>query len=256
MQEAEVVVDSPATGEPALIPAAVADDTKTEPPEGEVKAEGEGAQETPEQQEAKKHSKYQRRRQKTARIAAETEARLLREENDRLKAERAPKPQDTGEPKQSDFDDYNEYVRALAKYEAKQEASAALKSEREANAGKEKQGKQQEATQKIADSWIKREAEFKVATPDYEETVTDFVENDLRHFSDMSRRALVESDVGPQLLHYLATHKMQKPAKKASNAPPPPNPVKGGASGSKDPAKMSVDEYKAFMKANGSRYVR
>lgn len=279
MQVGETIVES---NEPAT----VADEPKTEP-EGEVaEAKPEGEQvaasvETPEQQEAKKQSKFQRRldRHKAAAIEAQTEARLLRERIAALEAAQAPKEQD-GEPKQEQFEDYNAYVKALARYEAKQEAAATLKAESEKSAKSAKQETAQQSERKIAEGWVKREREFEAATEDYKDVVTPFVEEELGTFSEGARRLLVESEVGPGLLYHLAKNpddveriselspmrqivelgkmedKMQRPAKAVSKAPEPITPVPAGISGSKDPSKMSISEYKAFMKANGSRYVR
>lgn len=277
MQNEEVIVESNQ-------PAPAAEEIKAE-----VVAEGEAPEgdkpeappaDTPEQVEAKKQSKFQRRleRQKTARIEAETEARILRERLAQYE-QQAPKQQDAA-PKREDFPDDVQYLEALTDYKADQKVKAALNERDKQSEGRQQQSKAQEAESKVVESWTKNEAAFKSANPDYEETVTPFVEDELQQYSAGAKRAIVESDVGPQLLMHLATHsddaeriaglsplqqikelgkledKMSRPPKKASNAPPPPNPVKGGTSGSKDPAKMSVAEYAKWMADNGSRYVR
>jgi hypothetical protein len=276
MQNDEVVVESNE-------PAAVAEETKAEViVEGEAK-EGDKpeATETPEQAEAKKQSKFQRRleRQKTARIAAETETRILRERIAALEAERAPKQQDAA-PKRDDYPDDVQYLEALTDYKADQKVKAALSERDKQQEGRQHQSKAQEADAKVAETWKKHEATFKATNADYEETVTPFVEDELQQYSQGAKRAIVESDVGPQLLYHLATHqddaerisgmsplqqikelgkledKMARPAKRTSNAPPPPNPVKGGTSGSKDPAKMNMAEYTKWMADNGSKWVR
>ena len=267
------------------IPAPVAEEPKTAPegeqPEGEVEAKAEG-EDTPEVAEAKKQSKFQRRleRQKTARIAAETEARLLRERVAALEAERAPKPKADEAPKREDFADDVAYLEARADHAARKAAAEARAAERNENEGREKQSKQQQAEQAIAKAWTEREATFQATAKDYTEIVEPFVETDLAHFSDGSRRLIVKSEVGPQLLYHLATNPeeaeriaelepfeqaveirilektMVKPARRTSNAPAPIDPVPQGRSGQKDPAKMSVTEYAKWMKDNGSRYVR
>ena len=246
------------------IPAPVAEEPKTAPEgeqqEGEVEAKAEG-EDTPEVAEAKKQSKFQRRleRQKTARIAAETEARLLRERVAALEAERAPKPKDEA-PKREDFADDVAYLEARADHAAKKAAAEARAAERNENEGREKQSKHQQAEAKIAQAWTEREATFQATAKDYVEIVEPFVQDDLAHFSDGSKRLIVESEVGPQLLYHLATNpeeaeriaelsplrqiaeigkledKMQKPVRKTSNAPAPIDPVPQGRSGQKDPA--------------------
>src|SRR3712207_3386793 len=92
-------VDEPVT------PAPAAEDQKAIPAATDENAEA--VAETPEQQEAKRQSRTQRRfeRQKTARIQAETEARLLREQNARLEAQlrQSGSQPDSGEPKREQF---------------------------------------------------------------------------------------------------------------------------------------------------------
>lgn len=231
------------------------------------------AAETTEQQEAKKQSKFQRRleRQKTARIAAETEARILRERLAQFEGQKAPQD---GEPKREQFDDYEAFVRAVARYEAKQ----TTKAERAQAQGNDRQAAADQATAK---AWTEREAAFIKTTKDYEEVVAPFVEEELGSLSAGARRLIVDSDVGPAVLHHLATNpevmeriadlssvrqiaelgkledKLSRPAaKKTTSAPPAANHVQTGKSGQKDPSKMNQTEYRAWMKANGSRFVR
>ena len=254
-------------------PAVVAEDQKTDEPA----KEGEG--ETTEQQEAKKQSKFARRleRQKTARIEAETENRLLKERLERLEAQNRPAP-GSDEPQRDQFDDYESYLRAVAKYDGKQAAAETLKAEREQAQGREKQTKQAQSEEQVAKAWTEREKAFEAVTKDYDDAVRPYVEEDLGQLSDGARRLLVGSDVGPQLLYHLASHpevseriadlsplrqiaelgkledKFSAPAKKTSNAPAPANHVNTGRTGQKDPAKMNQVEYRAWMKANGSRF--
>ena len=253
-----VVVDERAIP-PSLIdatpPAPGADDKKPIPTEGE--APPETAAETTEQQEAKRQSKFQRRldRQKSARVAAETELRLTKERLAQLEAQKAP-TQDTGEPKREDFQDYEAYLRAVTKHDAAAETSKALKAEREANQSRERRERDATGQDKLAKSWTERETAYQAEKKDYLEAVTPYVEEDLGHLSDGARRAIIESDLGPQLLHHLATNPddheriadlspvrqvaelgklevtMKPVAKKASNAPAPITPVKAGRSAS------------------------
>lgn len=284
MQNEETVVISDQPTPEAASEVQKADALPEGQPEGEAKAEGEQkADETPEQHEAKKElSKNARRIANANRRAAEAaaEAKFLRERVAALEAATAQKPVVSAEPKREDFEDFAEYVKAAAAHVAKTTTEAQIKADREASEQRGKQSQAEQSQRKIADSWMQREAEFKATTPDYEETVTEFVENDIGRFSEGSRRLLVESDVGPALLHFLANNheeadriaelsplrqvvelgkledKIPKPTKPTSKAPPPPEPVRGGVTGQKDPSKMSVSEYKAFMAKNGSRYVR
>jgi hypothetical protein len=254
-------------------PAAVAEEPKTDDAVIEEPADAE----TTEQQEAKKQSKFQRRleRQKTARIEAETESRLLRERIAVLEAQGKP-IQGNDEPQRDDFEDYESYLRAITKYDAKQVAAEALKTEREQAQGREKQSASQEKTAK---AWVEREKAFQGVTKDYDDVVAPFVEEDLGSLSANARSLIVDSEVGPQLLYHLANHpevmdriadlssvrqiaelgkledKLSTPAKKTTSAPAPANHVNTGKTGQKDPAKMDQTEYRAWMKANGSRFV-
>lgn len=273
MQEEGTIVESEQ-------PAPIAEEPKSEIPENAA-PEGDAAPEapeTPEQAEAKKQSKFQRRleRQKTARIAAETEARLLREELERVKAASAPKPVDTA-PKREDFADDIAYLEARADHAAKKAANDTVKAAEAANAGKQQQDRQSAEQQRLAAEWEKRENAFKAQDPDYSETVEDFIAGE--DYQRMARNvgaAILDSDVGPQLLKYLATHedeaeriaglsparqvmeigkledRMTKPVKKPSSAPAPINPVSAGRSGGKDISKMSVAEYKEYRKSSSA----
>ena len=264
------IIETPAVVEQET-PAAVEDDQKTD-----VAADASAEAETTEQQEEKKQSKFQRRleRHKTARIEAETESRLLREQLAKLEAQRTPPGNE--EPQRDQFDNYESYLRAITKYDAKQIANETLKAEREATG---KQSKEVEAQQATAKNWVEREKSFIGTTKDYEEVVTPFVEEDLGSLSNDARNLIVDSESGPQLLYHLASHpevmeriadlssvrqiaelgkledKLSAPAKKISNAPAPASHVNTGKTGQKDPAKMNQQEYRAWMKANGSRFV-
>lgn len=275
MQEESTIVESEQ-------PAPLAEEPKAELPEGE-QPEGEAkaeTPETPEAAEAKKQSKFQRRleRQKTARVAAETEARMLRERVAALEAAQAPKQRDEA-PKREDFADDVAYLEARAEHAAKKATAEAREADRTANEGREKQTKQQAVETRIAEDWTKRETTFQATAKDYTDVVEPFVEDDLKHFSDGTKRLIVESEVGPQLLYHLATHpddaeriadlsplrqiaelgkledRMTKPVKQVSKAPAPINPVSAGRSGGKDISKMSVAEYRDH-RAGKSAWIR
>jgi len=272
---------TPAESTQGAQPVPGAEDHKpTIPPEGEAPAE---EAQSPEQQEAKKQSKFQRRldRQKTARVAAETEARLLRERVQQLETQGKPQDQGTVEPKREDFQDYEAYLRAAAKHDARQETEAALKAEREATQGRERQAQGQVRNERIAKDWTERERTFEAATKDYAEVVNPFVDDEMQHFSGGARAAIAESEVGPALLYYLSTHeedaerisglsamrqvaelgklemKVSMPAKRTvSQAPAPASVISGGKTSTKDLNKMSQAEYEAHRKAQGARWAR
>lgn len=267
---------------PATQPAPGADDQKPIPPEGEAPAEPQ--QETTEQQEARKQSKFQRRldRQKTARIEAETEARILREERDTLRAklDAQSKPQGTEEPKRENFDSDDAFLKAFIRHEARAEVAERSKSDREAQQGREQQTQAQQGTEKVAKDWGERETAFQAATKDYEAVVGPFVDDELQSFSKPARMAIVESEVGPALLYHLAQNpdeadriaklspvrqaaelgkleaKVSMPAKRTTNAPPPAAHTSGGKTATTDLARMSQEEYEAHRKTQGARWAR
>jgi len=270
------------TSEVETLPAPPAEEPKTEAPVVEAVAEGEQpevVEETPEQQQKKELSKNQRRIANANRRAAEAaaEAKLLRERVAALEAERAPKPAEA--PRREDFADDVAYLEARADHAARRAAAESREADRKESEGQQRQTKQQEEDAKVAESWTKREAVFQAHAKDYIDVVEPFVQEDLGHFSDGTKRLIVESEVGPQLLYHLATHpedaeriadlspvrqiaelgkledRMQRPAKAVSKAPAPINPVSAGRSGGKDVSKMSVAEYKAYRQ-NSSAWIR
>lgn len=274
----------PAADVTAAQPAPGAEEQKPNlPPEGEAPPETQ--EETTEQQEAKRQSKFQRRldRQKTARIEAETRAKIAEERLAKLEAQSKPQ-QGSDEPKEADFQDYTQYTRALAKWEAQQVLKADREESAKAREGKEKQQQANAGTEKVAKAWAERESSFQAANKDYIEVVTPFADEELQTLSKDARMAIVESDVGPALLHHLAKlanddpaaferiadmspvrqiaelgkleTKLTMPAKRTTNAPAPASPVGARASGQKDPGKMTDSEYKAWRKSQGARWAQ
>lgn len=272
------------TTPPATPPAPAADDQKAKPAATDDTAET--AAETTEQQEEKKRSKFQRRldRQKAEKVAAQTEARLLREERDalRVKLDGKSAPQAESEPKREDFPDYETYLDAKTAWRVKQETSAALKTDREERQRGERQRQATAGQEKVAQDWVEREKTFQAATKDYETVVNPFVDEELGSYSEPARRAIVESEVGPQLLYHLASNPevaerisdlsplrqvaelgkleatVAAPApKKAPGAPPPLKPTPQGHSTSGGISESdSQQEYEQKRKAQGARWAR
>ena len=102
-----------------------------------------------------------------------------------------PKPENT-KPDKSAFTDPFEYAEKLSEWSA-QEALRKRDAE-------EASRRAEEAQRALATAWETRQAAFKAATPEYEAVVqaSDIV------VSDEVRDAILESDVGPQLLYHLA----------------------------------------------------
>lgn len=212
-------------------------------------------------------------------IEAERRAEQLQREIDELKGTKSGGPNTDGkggddpdEPKPGDFKTVGEYTRALTKYEV---AKAAKGAKAEASTSK-----QQEQANEIVSAFVKRQDDFKAATPDYEDVVggTELI------IPNIAMQYLIESDVGPQLGYYLAKNpdevtrlqklspsrclaelgkletKLEKPAapakvdagaaKEVSKAPAPIMPLAGKeASVTKDPKDMNFQELRAFREA-------
>jgi len=271
----EVVVEQAADEQVvAEQPGAVPEDQNTETSAAE---EGAEPQETAEQVEAKKQSKFQRRleRQKTARIAAETEARLLREQLTELKSKQQTPAADEA-PKREAYESYEDYLDARADYRADQKGRTALAERDQAQQGSERQGRQVAAQAETAKQWQQREKAFEATAKDYQETVSAFLDEGV-DLAPTARAAIVESDAGPQLLYHLATHpdvaerladmspakqvlelgkleaSISKPARQPSKAPPPITPVGQGRTalpGIRE--NMSQAEYEAARKQQGA----
>ena len=156
-----------------------------------------------------------------------------------------PQPVAADKPKFSDFNDLEAYTEAVTDWKL-QRALA--------------QVQQQSQVQSLAQTYEQRLAQYKAEVPDFDEVMTDFVED----YGDMNVPEIVqvamESNVGPQLAYYLAKNteeveriaklpshrrlvelgkledklsqpKTQKsvaePVKKVTSAPPPVKPVRG-----------------------------
>jgi len=262
-------------------PATVAEEQKTEiPAPGAEEQKLEEVAETPEQQAAKQES----RRQKAARraaadlAAARTEARIYREQLEAKEAKQAVSTEQP-EPRREDFPDDYQYIRAVNAYDTKKMLDAE-KAERKATEGKQAQSRQSEASEKIAKAWEDREKSFAATAKDYHEVVGEFAEEGLHKLSMQFRTAIVESEAGPALLHYLAKNeevadriaalsptrqiielgkledKVSKPATRTTNAPAPTRPVSASSGGNKDIAKMSPMEFRAWSKGKGVRWAQ
>lgn len=282
------IVDIGVEQAPDTPPAPAADDQKADAAQAEGQPEGEAKEaqdseksDDTEQQEQKK-SRFQRRleRQKEGRIRAETEARMLREQLEALKGQRQ-QPQESGEPKRESFESYEEFIEAKATFKAEQKARELIEAERKQSQQQGERERSAASQEKIAQRWTTVEQEFAKTHKDYEAVVTPFVEDDLGTFSEVARRAIVESDLGPQVLYHLAQNpedadrlanmsptqqvkelgklelKLSVPAKDKSKAPPPPSHERGNRNAANGYSEnMSDAEYREWRKTQGARWAR
>lgn len=260
--------------EPAK-PAPAAEEQKTDKPaasEETAKTEAEIQQAEQEKKLSRRERKVQRERD--LRIAAETRLQMAEERLAKVET----KPTST-EPKREDYADYEAFQDARQDWRADQREKQRDQKDSET----QRTAKAAEVPTEIAKSWGEKEAKFIEKNPTYEKNVAQYVKSDIGELSNGARQLLVESDVGPALLNHLATDeeehdriaalsparqiielgkledKLPKAAeaKKSSDAPAPakPNP-QGKSSVSKDPDKMSMEDYMAYRKQGGARWAR
>jgi hypothetical protein len=175
---------------------------KDSEPEGEGEQSEPGAKEEAKKQDPEKSKeKLNKRFDKVTKRAQEAEAKA-RELEEKLKSYEAgrvnpqqqeQKPVIEGKPRADQFNDAYEYAEALAEWSAEQ---ALLRRDAE-----EAQRKAQEAEAKKVESWNKKLEKAKQELPDFDRIVqsSDVI------VSDEIKKAILESDVGPQVLYALAS---------------------------------------------------
>lgn len=173
----------------------VDDDTQSEPKEAEKEANQEGERKQNPKLE-KRFSEITKQREE-ARKEAQNERQARVELEQRLAAleqQRQPQQQSyvDSEPQPSQFNDAFEYAKALAEFSTEKALA-----ERDRQVA---QQREQEAQQKIIQSWAQKVQEAKAELPDFDDLVasSDVVVN------NAVRDAILESDVGPKILYHLA----------------------------------------------------
>ena len=153
-----------------------------EKPKSNPKLERRFSEITKQREEARKEAQQERQ----AREALEARLAAL----ERQPAPQAPKVDE--EPQPSQFNDAFEYAKALAEYTADKRIGEMKRQEAEA--------KQEQERQKVIETWESKVQAAKASLPDFDDIVasSDVVVND-----DI-RDAILESDVGPQILYHLA----------------------------------------------------
>lgn len=174
---------------------------------------------------------------------------------------RAPLSSDTP-PKQEDFPNYDDFVAAKARHEVRQELRAEERRRREAE-HTERATERREAFTKRCDEASERYEDFEEVAFNRSLPITDAM-----------AEVIQESDKGPDLAYYLGSHPdeakriaglsplaqarelgriettLSKPApRKTTSAPDPVKTVSGKDAPTKDPSKMSMDEYVAARNA-------
>jgi hypothetical protein len=174
----------------------VAEEGQSEPKEAEKEANQEGERKQNPKLE-KRFSEITKQREEARQEAQrERQARLdLEQRLAALEQNRQPEQQVVSieqEPQPSQFSDAFEYAKALAEYSTEK---ALAERDRQVAMARE-----QEAQQKIIQSWAQKVQEAKAEMPDFDDMVasSDVVVN------NAVRDAILESDVGPKILYHLA----------------------------------------------------
>jgi hypothetical protein len=176
-------------------PEPVAEEEQSEPKEAEKEANQEGERKQNPKLE-KRFSEITKQREEARQEAQrERQARVdLEQRLAALEQQRQPQQQSyiDQEPQPSQFADAFEYAKALAEFSTEKALA-----ERDRQVA---QAREQEAQQKIIQSWAQKVQEAKAEMPDFDDLVasSDVVVN------NAVRDAILESDVGPRILYHLA----------------------------------------------------
>jgi hypothetical protein len=189
---AESTADTEAVEE---TPEPVAEEEQSEPKEAEKEANQEGERKQNPKLE-KRFSEITKQREEARQEAQrERQARVdLEQRLAALEQQRQPQQQSyiDQEPQPSQFADAFEYAKALAEFSTEK---ALAERDRQVE-----QAREQEAQQKIIQSWAQKVQDAKAELPDFDDLVasSDVVVN------NAVRDAILESDVGPRILYHLA----------------------------------------------------
>lgn len=188
------LAESPAENEAVEETEPLDQDEQSEPKEAEKEANQEGERKPPKLE--KRFSEITKQREE-ARQEAQRERQARVELEQRLAAlEQQRQPQQQSyvdqEPQPSQFADAFEYAKALAEFSTEKALA-----ERDRQVA---QAREQEAQQKIIQSWAQKVQDAKAELPDFDDLVaaSDVVVN------NAVRDAILESDVGPRILYHLA----------------------------------------------------
>jgi hypothetical protein len=175
---------------------AVQEAEPAQPEQSEPVAEGEAKEQDPE----KSKEKLNKRFDKVSKRAKEAEAKAaqLEKELNELRAKANPEPQEQkpvgdGKPRAEQFEDAYQYAEALAEWSAEQ---ALLRRDAE-----EAQRKAQEAEAKRAEAWNQKLEQARSKLEDFDR----IVQSSTVVVSDEIKKAILESDIGAEILYELAS---------------------------------------------------
>lgn len=258
------VVIAPAAS-PAASPAAPAEEPKAPAAPAEVEAPAKEKVEGEEQHRSRAYRRLDRWRTR----AIEAEARLKAwQETQGKPAERLQPEPGSDAPKREQFDSYEEFIRADAKFYAARAADESARKVLDESKKKDEQQRTQGEHERVSKEWNARVEKARDALEDFDEVCA---ESEAVVTEPMSK-AILESDQGALIAYHLAKNpaeaerisklspskqaaeivaleaKVAKPVKQPSSAPAPINPVGQKSEVEKDPAKMTDAEFAAMRK--------
>jgi hypothetical protein len=273
----QVVVPEPTTGG---VPGEVGGEQSPPASPPTTGAEGTVEELTPEQQQQQDEDRKRRReaRDNRANAEARVEARMLREENQRLRAERAYLPQTQPQPQQPQFDanrmpareqfsNFEDYSNAVTRWHANQAAGEYLFNTLRTIATAQQQEQMQRETQRVVNDHESRIERFARSVEDWDETV---IEREDVIVPPLASAILMQMEDGPAAMYaigknpaivrelrnmnavqatvYLAkVANAVKGTSQSSNAPAPGSPVRNTASkGGADNPPTNPDAYMAW----------
>ena len=191
---------------------------------------------------------------------ARREAERTRQELEQLRQEMA-------RLRQPEAPDPNIDLQGYIRHQAEQTARQLVEQER----GQWQQQQETQRIQSLAQEYSAREADFAATHPDYEESVEAFMS--VAGVNPPLAELLMTSDLGPAVVHYLGTHldeaarisqlpphmaarevtrletRLAQKPKPVTKAPDPVPTVGGGTAQTKDPDRMTTDEWVAWRRS-------
>lgn len=238
--------------------------------------DGEGDDTDAEEKPSASKARRDRRKAEKERIHKEAEDAKTAYERERARADALEKTMQSSEmPKEADFESYEQYQAALSGFYGMQN----LDKRQIAEAARAQEQSKQRLTeidaarrQELSQNWQEQVAEAAPQYSDFKEVVM----GESTPLSALMQEIVMDSDVGAHMAYQLAKNpnearmiaslspleqarrmgaieaNLSRPkASKTTKAPDPMSPVGGKGGGTADPAKMSVDDYRAWRASGG-----
>lgn len=267
--EAAIVAGAPATdAQPAEKPV----DATT--PEAATETTGEQAAETPDPVAETRDEPFpkkainalSRRDKQIGKLKAQYEQAQAEINRLRQQAPQQPqKPQEGGEPKESDFDNFADYMRAVQKYDLQQEIAKLEGKQQQTQQSAQEQAwvaEREGAVAVQAQAFIKENPDALALVEEYGDVIDELPPQIQRVFLEADNAPLAFYNLAKEgKLEALATMspakaameigkaQLKTPTKSVTKAPAPMTPAKGTASGTKDPSQMTDAEFAKWRRS-------